>query len=201
VSKHERDFIEKLRSTSIHATAEVMEGLQRLRELHDELVDDGSGAPPPRPRLGDHFYQLAKLELEHAASVLRLGHVQAEMLFDHVRQLARRSRRGETPARILELVPDGDGHAGHFEVRNPFDRPADVRFEISELRDNHGREGFTQLPQVDCRTTPIPPRGVARIDVTLTDAVTSVLFGKLDVFLSGDVEELVARRSVKVRHG
>jgi hypothetical protein len=201
VSKYERDFIEKLRSTSIQATAEIMEGLQRLRDFHDELVDDGSGTPPPRLRLGDQFYQLAKLELEHAASLLRLGHTQAEMLFDHVRQLARRSRSCDAPARILELVPEGDRHAGHFEVRNPFSRPADVRFETSGLRDDHGGERCTQRLHVDCQTAPIPPHGVARIDVTLSDAVTSVLFGKLDVFLSGDVEELVARRSVKVCHG
>lgn len=200
MSKDEHDFLEKLRETSVHAAAEIMEGLQRLRDFHAEIADDGSGAPRPVPRVGDHFYQLARLELEHAASVLRLGSVQAEMLFEHVRQLARRSR-GEAPRPVLLLAAPATGApcVGSFEIRNPFDCAVDVRFEVSRLRGDRGEE-WPELPRVACRPAPIPPHGAARVEVTLGGAApATVLFGELDVYLSGDVERRGARRAIKVR--
>lgn len=199
MSKDQSDFLEKLRSTSITAAAEIMEGLQRLRDFHDELVDDGSGAPPPRPRLGDHFYQLAKLELEHAASVMRLGSMQAEMVFEHVRQLARGTRGGEPPLRVVELSQDNDKYIGHFEIRNPFDRSADVRFQLSVLRDANGVDRPDLKPLAYSRTRPIPAHATSRIDVALSGVVSEVLFGQLDVFLSAEVEKRVARRALKVQ--
>src|SRR4051794_30521480 len=176
-----------------------MEGLQRIRDFHGELVDDGSGAPPPRPRLGDHFYQLAKLELEHAASVMRLGSMQAEMVFEHVRQLARGARGGEPPLRVVELTPDRDNHTGYFEIRNPFDRSADVRFQFSVLRDANGADPPGLQLAAHSRTRPIPAHATSRIDVALGGAVNEVLFGQIDVFLSAEIEKRVARRALKVR--
>ena len=199
MSKDERDFLEKLRSTSITAAAEIMEGLQRLRDFHDELVDDGSGAPPPRPRLGDHFYQLAKLELEHAASVMRLGSMQAEMVFEHVRQLARGTRGGEPPLRVVELTRDRGDHIGYFDIRNPFDRSADVRFQLSALRDSNGVDQPDLRPTACSRTRPIPAHATSRIEIALCGAVSEVLFGQIDVFLSAEVEKRVARRALKVQ--
>ncbi|MEO8699593.1 MAG: hypothetical protein ABI867_06090 [Kofleriaceae bacterium] len=191
MSKDEREFLEKLRATSIHAAAEVLEGLQRLRDFHDELADDGSGTVS-RPRLGDHFYQLAKLELEHAASVMRLGSVQAEMLFDHVRQLARAQRGGEPPLRVLELQPANGDHANTFEVRNPFEHPADVRFEIQPFGDAIKTEARSRI-------SPIPPHATSLITVTAVGTITGVMFGQIDVYLSAEVEKRIARRSLKVR--
>lgn len=199
MSKDQRDFLEKLRSTSITAAAEIMEGLQRLRDFHDEMVDDGSGAPPPRPRLGDHFYQLAKLELEHAASVMRLGSMQAEMVFDHVRQLARGARGGEPPLRVVELTQDKGHYIGYFDIRNPFDRSADVRFQLSALRDSNGGDQPRLNPVAHSRTRPIPAHATSRIDVALSGTVNEVLFGQIDVFLSAEVEKRVARRALKVQ--
>jgi hypothetical protein len=216
LSNDEREFLDKLRSTSILAATEVMEGLQRLRSFHDEMTEDGSGAP--RPRLSDHFYQLAKLELEHAASVLRLGSIQAEMLFDHVRQLARGVRGGQPPMRVLELELERDerprdqdrerehgrhGHryVGRFEVRNPFDCRADVRFHISELR-GANEHAHACRPTAQCRTNPIPPHASSAIEVVLEEHVHEILFGEIEVYLSAEIEKRVARRALKVRpHG
>jgi hypothetical protein len=204
LSNDEREFLDKLRSTSILAATEVMEGLQRLRSFHDEMTDDGSGGTP-RPRLSDHFYQLAKLELEHAASVLRLGSIQAEMLFDHVRQLARGVRGGQPPMRVLELELDRScekpRHVGRFEVRNPFDCRADVRFHISALRDACEHE-HAYKPTAHCKPNPIPPHATAIIDVALDEHIHEMLFGEIEVYLSAEIEKRVARRALKVRpHG
>ena len=203
MSNDEREFLDKLRSTSILAATEVMEGLQRLRSFHDEMTDDGSGTP--RPRLADHFYQLAKLELEHAASVLRLGSIQAEMLFDHVRQLARGARGGQPPMRVLELELERGcerpRYVGHFEVRNPFDHRADVRFQLSELHDANDHEHGCK-PVAHSRTNPIPPHASSVIDVVVEDDIREILFGEIEVYLSAEIEKRVARRALKVRpHG
>src|SRR5690349_6653549 len=100
-----------------------MESLQRLKLLYDEITDDGSGNPLPRPRAGDFFYRLARFELEHASNVLRLGNSQAEMIFDHIRQLARRTKGGAAPVSVVELARDSNGkhYTGRFEIKNPFE--------------------------------------------------------------------------------
>lgn len=211
MSKEEREFLDQLRARSVEAAAEILEGIQRLRALYDEVTDDGTGAGPARPRAADFFYRLARTELEHASNVIRLGNAQAELIFDHVRQLARR-RRGaaaEPPAAVVLLEPTatGDGYAAAFDVRNPFRVEADVRFELAPLRTASG-EPAAGPPGADpprvraaCAPARVPAAQVGRVELTLAPAgaVAETLFGEVVVVLSGEVERPVARRALKVR--
>lgn len=206
MSKEEREFLDQLRAKSIEAAAEIMESLQRLKLLYEEISDDGHGGErPAQPRVGDFFYRLAKFELEHASNVIRLGNSQAELIFDHVRQLARRSRGGATPMPVIALeLRDGPSgaleYAGHFEIRNPFETEADARFEIGPLRDASGVEVAGARPRVTCGDGAVGPYETARVDVTIDHgAVPTTLFGELTVYLSAATEKQVARRALKVR--
>jgi hypothetical protein len=210
VSKEEREFLDQLRHKSIEAAAEIMASLQRLKLLYDEITDDGSGTPMPRPRVGDFFYRLARFELEHASNVIRLGNSQAEMIFDHVRQLARRSRGGAVLTQVLALraADERSDYTGSFEIRNPFDAEADARFELSPLRNANGdpvalpcdETGAPIRLQVACGDGPVRPYQTAQVEMTLARAgVTETLFGEIAVYLSADVERQVARRALKVR--
>jgi hypothetical protein len=194
MSNDERDFLDKLRSTSINAAAELIESLQRIRSFHDELLDD---AEIPRRTYADHFYQLAKLELEHADKVLRLGGKQAELVFEHVRQMARSVRGKTAPVRVVELTQAAaDVYEGSFDIRNPFEQRADVRFEVSELCDAGG-----EPQRIEVRVACDAPEAYAAIPVRLRveGPIASVLFGEISVYLSTDVEKRVAHRSLKVR--
>lgn len=210
MSKQERDFLDQLRMKSIEAAAEIMQGLQRLKLLYDEATDDGNGQPLPRPRIGDFFYQMARFELEHASNVIRLGNSQAEMIFEHVRQLARRSRGAPTSSQVVVLQPatDRSEYAGSFEIRNPFDVDADLRFATPPLRYANGDEAVSPSdatrapirPQVACSDGRVRRYQTARVDLTLDrSAVDQTLFGEITVYLSADVERQVAHRAIKVR--
>jgi hypothetical protein len=201
VSKEEREFLDELRAKSIEAAAEIMQSLQRLKSLYDEVTDDGSGTPLARPRMGDFFYRLAKYELEHASHVIRLGNAQAEMIFDHVRQLARRTKSGGTPTAVVELAYDASAHAyvGRFEIKNPFDGDADARFEVARLRNAAGDE-IADCPSVSCGAEPVRGYRTAQITVSIPeDRVPALLFGEVTVFLLADTERQVAKRVIKVR--
>lgn len=208
MSKDERLFLDELRAKSIEAAAEIMEGLQRLKLLYEEIGDDGRGLPLPRIRSSDFFYRLARFELEHAANVIRLGNSQAELIFDHVRQLARRTKGASAPMAVVELAFDADANAfvGSFEIKNPFERPADARFEVSELRDNTGKPVGVR-PDVSCGVEPVEAYRVRPVELALGHDVfedasqrgTKVLFGEVTVFLVADVERQVAKRAIKIR--
>lgn len=203
MSKDEREFLDELRAKSIEAAAEIMESLQRLKLLYDEISDDGSGNPLPRPRTGDFFYRLARFELEHASNIIRLGNAQAEMIFDHVRQLARRSKGGAVPTPVVALtLTEVDGkqaYRGSFEIKNPFATEADARWEVSELRDASGEKQAATV-KVECGNGRVPAHATARVELTVAKpAVKETLFGDIAVYLSADVERQVARRAIKVR--
>ncbi len=202
MSKDERKLLDDLRGKSVEAAAEMMAGVQRLKNLHEEIAGEDFDAD--RTRLGDFLYKLAKLELEHASNIVHLGNMQAEMLFEQVRRLARRARGGGAPNKVLDIVAEL-GHAtatGSFQIRNPFDREADARFEIGALR--------TQAATLDpplrviarCDGA-VPPHATADVVVEVSGteqlAVGDVRFGELVVYLSADVELEVARRLVKVK--
>lgn len=200
--ENEREFLELLRNKSIEAAAEIMESLQRLKLLYEEISDDGQGDRPPRPRAGDFFYRLAKFELEHASNILRLGNSQAEMIFNHVRQLARSSRGGKAaPTAVITLQRRDGTYAGDFEIRNPFETKADARFELGGLRDASGTEIKDRRLRVSCgEDGSVLPYQTARVFITLDDQdVTSTMFGDVTVFLSADVEKQVAHRAIKVK--
>ncbi len=207
MSKEEREFLDQLRAKSIEAAAEVMESLQRLKLLYDEITDDGSGGTLPRPRIGDFFYRLARFELEHASNVIRLGNSQAEMIFDHVRQLARRSRTGAVPTQVVLLKPSDNysDYTGSFEIRNPFAAEADVRFAIEPLRNASGDHITLPYdgpirPRATCGDGRVRPYQSSCIELTLGRAgVTETLFGEITVYLSADIERQIARRAIKVR--
>lgn len=200
MSKEEREFLDALRKRSIEASAEILEGVQRLKSMYEEMTDDGSGQPVPKPRLGDHLYQLAKFELEHASTLIRLGNSQAEMVFDHLRHLARRSQKTTTP--VLELVPDDrkprQSHA-RFEIKNPFDRPGDLRFEIAPLRRADGSE-TSEKPSVKgkANASSIRAHDTLYLDLRATTP-DETLFGDVKVFLLADIEKQIAHRVIKVR--
>jgi hypothetical protein len=176
-----------------------MEGLQRLKLLYDEIADDGTGNPLPRPRAGDFFYRLARFELEHASNIIRLGNSQAEMIFEHVRELARRTKGGAVPTAVITLAPEHGTYAGTFEIKNPFAVDADARFEVSALRTATGTE--TAVPvKVRCGSGRVAAHQTGHVTVAVDKAkVTETLFGEITVFLSADVERQVARRAIKVR--
>jgi hypothetical protein len=207
VSKEEREFLDHLREKSIAAAAEIMESLQRLKLLYEEITDDGSGNPLPRPRPGDFFYRLARFELEHASNVIRLGNSQAELIFDHVRQLARRSKGGGGGAvstSVVELKPDSrhgeDVFLGTFDIKNTSSLEADTRFECERLLNATGVAGGADL-KVACGNGRVPPYQTARVDVWISREkdIRETMFGAVTVFLSTDVERQVARRAVKIR--
>lgn len=203
MSKAEREFLDELRAKSIEAAAEIMESLQRLKLLYEEIADDGNGNAVPRPRAADFFYRLARFELEHASNIIRLGNSQAEMIFDHVRQLARRSKGGAMPTPVVALtLAEVDGkqaYRGSFEIKNPFATEADARWEVSELRDASG-EKQSATARIECGSGRVPAHATARVDVTIAkSAVKETLFGEVTVYLSADVERQVARRAIKVR--
>ena len=203
MSEKEREFLDALRNQSIEAVAEILGGVQRLKTMYDEITDDGSGTPLPRPKLGDHFYQLAKFELEHASTLIRLGNSQAEMVFDHLRQLARRTQK--TSATVLELEAGKAGdYVGVLSIRNPFEKPADLRCELSQLKDAVGAVSevkLTAAPQAK-GSSRVAPYETLKIDVKVSgkNAIEGTLFGEITVFLSADIEKQVAHRMVKVHH-
>lgn len=200
MSKEEREFLDALRKRSIEASAEILEGVQRLKSMYEEITDDGSGTPLPKPRLGDHFYQLAKFELEHASTLIRLGNSQAEMVFDHLRQLARRTQK--TTTTVLELVPDAqnpDECCARFEVKNPFDKPGDLRFEIESFRKADGTDSEVK-PTVKGKNgvTTIRAHDTLYIEVRVA-APPETYFGDVKIFLLADIEKQIAHRVIKVR--
>lgn len=204
MSKDERDFLDDLRAKSIEAAAEIMESLQRLKLLYEEITDDGSGGTLPRPRPADFFYRLARFELEHASNIIRLGNSQAEMIFDHVRQLARRSKGGAVPTSVVALelttVDGKDAYRGSFEIKNPFATESDARWEVSELRDASGDKQSATV-KIECGNGRVAAHQTARVDVTVAKSAVKdqTLFGEVTVYLSADVERQVARRAIKVR--
>ena len=200
MSKEEREFLDALRKRSIEASAEILEGVQRLKSMYEEITDDGSGEPMPKPRLGDHFYQLAKFELEHASRLIRLGNSQAEMVFDHLRHLARRTQK--TTTKVLELIPDPQNPSecrGRFEVKNPFDKTGDLRFEIECLRKADGTDTEVK-PKVEGRNgvTTIRAHDTLYLDVRV-DTPPETYFGDVRVYLLADIEKQIAHRVIKVR--
>lgn len=208
MSKEEREFLDALRTRSVEAASEILEGVQRLKSMYEEISDDGSGVPLPKPRLGDHFYQLAKFELEHASNLIRLGNSQAEMIFEHVRQLSRRAQKTTTSVVTLEpevaAVRRGEEQhsGGRFEIKNPFDKAADLRFEVSALRTNDGKEtGWSIKPRRSGEQGPVRAHESTWIELRAhtKDHFGETLFADLTVYLSADVEKQVARRVVKVR--
>lgn len=202
MSKEEREFLDDLRTKSIEAAAEIMESLQRLKTLYDEISDDGTGDPLPRPKPADFFYRLAKFELEHASNVIRLGNSQAEMIFDHVRQLARRNKPGAVPTTVVQLELDGKNYTGAFEIKNPFDHEADPRFEISPLRDASGNAVDKAKLTASHKGGSLAAHHTSTISLSVpASAVTDTLFGELAVFLVGQVDRQVARRAIKIRPG
>jgi hypothetical protein len=199
VSTDERIFLDELRKKSIEAAAEIMESLQRLKLLYDELTDDGSGNPLPRPKPGDFFYRLARFELEHASNIIRLGNSQAEMIFDHVRQLARRTKPGAaSPTAVLVLAPTEKNHyVGAFEIKNAHDEEADARFEFTELRDSNG-QALGKTPTA--KPLRVGPHQTALVEVRLKRAAKdSTMFGELAVHLVSDMDRQVAKRAIKIR--
>lgn len=202
MSKDEREFLDELRTKSIEAAAEIMESLQRLKTLYDEISDDGSGNPLPRPKPGDFFYRLAKFELEHASNVIRLGNSQAELIFDHVRQLAQRNKPGALPTTVVQLELDASGkqYTGSFEIKNPFDHEADPRFQIAQLRDASGNVVEKAKLTASHTGGSLGAHRTAKVHLAVvSSAVTDTLFGELSVFLVGEVDRQVARRAIKVR--
>jgi hypothetical protein len=207
VSKEERQFLDDLREQSVAAAAEIMESLQRLKLLYEEITDDGSGNPLPRPRPGDFFYRLARFELEHASNVIRLGNSQAEMIFDHVRQLARRSKGGAVSTSVVLLAPEvvngQDVYVGTFDIKNTSAVEADTRFEFGALLDAGGSadvEGGV-MPTVKCGNGRVAPYQTARVEVSVPrgKVINATLFGTVTVFLLTDVERQVAKKAIKVR--
>jgi hypothetical protein len=201
MSEKEREFLDALRNQSIEAVAEILGGVQRLKTMYEEITDDGSGTPVPRPKLGDHFYQLAKFELEHASTLIRLGNSQAEMVFDHLRQLARRTQK--TSVTVLELEHrDPHDYVGVLGVRNPFDKPADMRCELGDLKDAIGAVSELKLTASAQGSSRVAPYETLKIDVGVSSKapVDGTLFGEITVFLSADIEKRVAHRMVKLQH-
>ncbi len=201
MSKDERKLLDDLRAKSVEAAADVMTGLQRLKHLHEDIAGEDFDAD--RTRLGDFLYKLAKLELEHASNILSLGNMQAEMLFEQVRRIARRARGEGAPHKVLEIAVDpGKPASGSFEIRNPFDRDADARFEIGEMRQQDGTPDPSVRVQVHVDGA-ILPHATATVIVDVPKAKSlsagDVRFAELVVFLSAHVETEVARRLIKLK--
>lgn len=153
----------------------------------------------PKRGYADQFYQLARLELDHAEKVMKLGSMQADMLFDHVRRIARIAKDRKVPLRVVELVPAGDQtFAASFEVVNPLEQPADLRFVIPTLRSANG-DDLTGLRCVaSCRGS-VASGVAATVTVTATGPVTELAYGEIEVFASAETEKRVAHRALKVR--
>ncbi|HEY5920014.1 MAG TPA: hypothetical protein VIV11_00025 [Kofleriaceae bacterium] len=204
MGKADKEFLDELRQKSVEAAAEIMESLQRLKLLYEEITDDGSGCSPPKSRPADFFFRLARFELEHAQNIIRLGNSQAELIFDHVREIARRAKGGAVPTAVVSLEPvtvKGDHfYIGTFEIKSSFEKDADVRFDAPHMRDAQGEDvGFS--PSFECSPNPVIAHHAARVTVTVpAERVKTTLFGEVTVYLLGDCERQVARRAIKVRH-
>lgn len=200
MSKDEREFLDALRHRSIEAAAEMLAGVQKLKAMYEELTDDGTGIPRPRLRLGDHLFQLAKVELEHASTLAKLGNTQAELVFDHLRQLARRHQKASAIVLEVRPVPGVDQCVGELQVRNPFDESAHLRFERSAtLRSPDGSEtSHAFRVEAAGRASSVPASGSVRIVVTVEGTHDTPLFGDLEVFVSAKLERSVAKRLIKV---
>lgn len=205
MSKEERQFLDELRNKSIEAAAEIMESLQRLKVLYDEITDDGNGNPLPRPRPADFFYRLARFEMEHAANVIRLGNSQAEMIFDHVRQLSRRTRTGAggpatTQVVTLSASEKPNVYVGELTIKNPFETEADIRYEISPCRSPDGTIDEKIPPiKVTSDSGAVGAHRSSTITLELTAEVKSTLFSEITVYLVAEVERQVAKRAIRVR--
>jgi hypothetical protein len=199
MSKQEREFLDDLRARSVEATVDMMAGVQRLKTLHDEIA--GEDAEVDRVRLSDYLFRLAKLELEHAANILSLGNTQAEMMFDHVRRLVRRSQGGNATRKVLEVRadPGQDVAIGELEIRNPFDREADPRFELTPFRMQDGAPGPDLKIELGCDVVRPYSSALVQIKVHMAAPPDCVLFAELTVYLSAEIEREVARRIVKLK--
>jgi hypothetical protein len=199
VSKQERQLLDDLRAKSVEAAADMMSGLQRLKSLHEEVAGEDFDAD--RARLGDFLYKLAKLELEHASNILSLGNVQAEMLFEQARRLARRARGASGPQQVLDIVVVGGQPAsGRFEIKNPYDHEADARFVITKVADESGETRDDVKLKPRCEGA-LLPHGSATVIVEATCTTKAgVRFAELTVLVSSaHFETDVARRIVKVK--
>jgi hypothetical protein len=205
VGRADKDFLDELRQQSVEAAAEIMESLQRLKALYEEITDDGTGEKRDKTRPTDFFFRLARYELEHAHNILRLGNSQAELIFDHVRQLARRAKGGAVPTPVVSLEPvtvnQQHLYIGSFEIKSPFDKDADVRFDATPLRDAQGCESEEVCPKFECSPNPVIAHHAARVTITVPqERVKATLFGEVTVYLVADTERQVARRAIKVRY-
>ncbi len=201
MSKDEREFLDALRARSIEAAAEILEGVQRLKSLYEEVTNDGSGVAMPRPRLGDHLYQVAKLELEHASALIKLGNSHADVIFEHLRALARRTQKQSAAVLVLEPPSRDDTTCvGQLEVRNPLDSAADVRFELTPLKTATGEPVEGAVVRARGRHGAHTVRAYDSLVVELVaHRPAETRFGAVKVFLSAAVEKQVAHRIVKVR--
>lgn len=205
--KEDADFLERLRSLSLTGAQELLTGLDRLKQLHEEVSNiDPDQLQSNKAKQSDLVYSLAKMELEHAESLLNLGNAQASLLFEHVRNLARTARnRGEPPVQVLNFqfgTTERECQTRRFRIHNPFETDADPRFEISGLRDHQGRHHSEHLGLVTPTLEPIvaPARSTADVAVAVAPGMGSGLyFADLNVHLCADVERHVAKRVIKVK--
>lgn len=199
MSKQEREILDQLRARSVEAAADVMAGVQRLKTLHDDFA--GEDAESDRIQLGDYLFKLARLELEHVSNLLSLGNAQAEMMFEHVRRLARRARSGESPRKIVLLTAaHGESARARFEIRNPFGQEADPRFDLGAFRRQDGTAVEDVKARVVCGCVAAHTEAGVNVEVpTSSLQAGDVLFAELSVYLSADVEREVARRMLKLK--
>lgn len=205
MSKEDADFLDRLRSLSVGAAHELLTGIDRLRELREEWVPTDPGQDPAalRSRYGDFAYRLAKAEVEHAEKILSMSHDQADMVFKHVRSLVRSARRNEPPASVLELKCSApQRYEAAFEIYNPFLAEAFLRLDFPGFRTMQGAEHGAPAAQLTAPGVSLPARGsveiVAVVNLAHQNVPAGVYFGELSVYLSADVERLVAQRMLRV---
>jgi hypothetical protein len=214
--KDDAKFLDDLRSLSLTGAQQLLTGLDRLKQLHEEAnTIDPDEVQETKTRLSDLVYKLAKMELEHAESLLSLGNSQADLLFEHVRTLARTARnRGEPPVAVVEFAfirsAEYAAVTSRFRIHNPFDEDADVRFEVSPFKDQFGAPlvepsqlaELDQLVKLDMQPRTAPARSLSEVSVTVNSTHFSdagVYFANLEVHLCASVERLVAKRIIKVK--
>ena len=217
VGKTEADILDELRSLSITAAHELLSGFDRLKQLRDDWEADESGngddARKQRERAKGLAYELARHEIKHAERILSLSHSQADMLFEHARRLVRRMRsspKGQPrhPAKVVDLeayksAPDEPADAT-FGITNPFDVAADARFFAPRFATQSGDEvGGLSKPTFDIGGV-IPPNAARTVTIQVRiedagDCDVGVYFTELEVYLVGHVEQLVARRLLRLR--
>lgn len=208
MSKEQAELLDLLRGLSLRLTTDVVSGVERVKNTRDDLlalagIEESAGSAKRREDRKSLLYEIAKLEVQLAERLLRLGQNHADTLFDSARDLATRAKNGgAAPARTLRLDRPSKGRLhGDFRLRNTLAGPAHPRFTLSKFVDQSGADAGRLDFHCTAEGDVIASKEESLVQVSIDPALAprgGVFFGDLDVVLVGDQSEPAMRRTVVV---